>query len=273
MFVGPSNRQALRELHANRRRLRSRRHGIRNTLSGERGVDAPEHALDGAPRPMTNLPRRLLAEGLGSMILAGVVIGSGILGARLANGNDDVALLANAAATAAILFVLVSGLGPTSGAHFNPAVSLVALIRRDLSVPAFAGYAVVQLAGCVLGAWLAHAMFGLPLIQIATTDRSGLAMMLSEGVAAFALVFAILSVSAARPQAVPAAVALVIAAGYWWTASTSFANPAITIARSLSDTFAGIRPADVPGFVIAQVLGALAASAFCAVLFPRRAPA
>ena len=220
-----------------------------------------------------DLPRRLLAEGLGSIVLAGVVIGSGILAARLADGNNGVALLANTAATAAILFVLVSGLGPLSGAHFNPAVSRVALIRRDLNVPAFVAYAVVQVAGCAMGAWLAHAMFGLPLIQLATMDRSGLPMMLSEAVAAFALVFAILSVSAARPQAVPAAVPLVIAAGYWWTASTSFANPAITIARSLSDTFAGVRPADVPGFVIAQFLGALAASALCAVLLPKKTPA
>lgn len=222
---------------------------------------------------MTNLPRRLLAEGLGSAILAGVVIGSGILASRLADGNDGIALLANTAATAAILFVLVSGLASVSGAHFNPAVSLVALLRRDLSFSAFMGYVVIQVLGCVLGAWLAHAMFGLPIIQAAATDRSGLPMMLSEAVAAFALVFAILSVSTARPQAVPAAVALVIAAGYWWTASTSFANPAITIARSLSDTFAGIRPGDAPGFILSQFLGALAAFGLCAVLFPRRATA
>jgi glycerol uptake facilitator-like aquaporin len=220
---------------------------------------------------LSNFHRRLLAEGFGSMILSGVVIGSGILAVRLADGNDAVALLANTAATAAILFVLVSGLAPVSGAHFNPAVSLVAVVRRDLSIPAFFAYAVVQVSGCVSGALLAHAMFELPLLQTSVTDRSGLPMMLSEAVAAFALVFAILSVSSARPQAVPAAVALVIAAGYWWTASTSFANPAITIARSLSDTFAGIRPADVPGFILAEVLGALSASAICAVLFPRKA--
>lgn len=220
---------------------------------------------------MTDLPRRLLSEALGSIILAGVVVGSGILGTRLADGNDGVALLANTAATAAILFVLVSGLGPVSGAHFNPAVSLVAWVRRELNFPGFLAYAGVQVAGCVAGAWLAHAMFDLPVLQTATTDRSGLPMMLSEAVAAFALVFAILSVAATRPQVTPAAVALVIAAGYWWTASTSFANPAITIARSLSDTFAGIRPLDAPGFIAAQVLGALGASALCAVLFPRKA--
>ncbi len=220
---------------------------------------------------MTHLPRRLLAEALGSMILAGVVIGSGVLAARMSDGNDAVALLANTAATAAILFVLISGLGPVSGAHFNPAVSLVGLIRRELTFPVFVAYVAVQVAGCVLGAWLAHGMFGLPLLQTATTDRSGLPMMLSEGVAAFTLVFAIISVSAARPQAVPAAVALVIAAGYWWTASTSFANPAITIARSLSDTFAGIRPVDVPGFIAAQLSGAIVASGLCGVLFPRKA--
>jgi glycerol uptake facilitator-like aquaporin len=216
------------------------------------------------------LGRRLAAELLGSLLLTGTVIGSGILASRLADGNDAVALLGNTAATAAMLFVLITALGPISGAHFNPAVSLVAALRRDLSPAALLAYTLVQIAGCILGAWLAHAMFDLPLIQTSTTDRSGLPMMLSEAVAAFALVFAILAVSATRPQAVPAAVALVITAGYWWTASTSFANPAITIARSLSDTFAGVRPADTPGFIAAQITGAIAASGVCAILFPRK---
>jgi glycerol uptake facilitator-like aquaporin len=215
--------------------------------------------------------RRLAAELLGSLLLAGTVIGSGILASRLADGNDAVALLGNTAATAAMLFVLITALGPISGAHFNPAVSFVAALRRDLSLAALLAYTLVQIAGCILGAWLAHAMFDLPLIQTSTTDRSGLPMMLSEGVAAFALVFAILAVSVTRPQAVPAAVALVITAGYWWTASTSFANPAITIARSLTDTFAGVRPADAPGFIAAQLIGAIAASGVCAILFPRKA--
>jgi glycerol uptake facilitator-like aquaporin len=221
----------------------------------------------------TSLMRRLGAEATGSLLLAGTVVGSGILASRLADGNDAVALLGNTLATSAILFVLVTGLGPVSGAHFNPAVSVVALLRRELTVPMLITYVFAQVAGCILGAWLAHAMFDMPLLQISTTDRSGLPMMLSEAVAAFALVFAILAVSATRPQAVPAAVALVIAAGYWWTASTSFANPAITIARSLSDTFAGVRPADAPGFIAAQMAGALAAFGVCSALLPRKAAA
>lgn len=215
--------------------------------------------------------RKIFAEFIGSAMLTGVVIGSGILASRMAGGNDAVALLGNTVATAAILFVLVSGLGPLSGAHFNPAVSLVMTFRRELSVGMLAAYVIVQIAGCVAGAILAHAMFELPLVQFSTHARSGVAQMLSEGVATFALVFAILTVSRWRKEAVPAAVALVIAAGYWWTASTSFANPAITIARALSDTFAGVRPADAPGFMLGQFLGAIAAWLCCALLLPNSA--
>jgi glycerol uptake facilitator-like aquaporin len=215
------------------------------------------------------LGQRLLAEALGSVILTGVVIGSGILAQRLAGGNDAVALLGNTAATGAILFVLVSGLGSISGAHFNPAVSLVMLLRRELSVPSFLLYVPIQIAGCICGALLAHAMFELPIMQLSTHVRAGTAQMLSEGVATFALVFAILTVARWRQQSVPATVALVITAGYWWTASTSFANPAITIARAMSDTFAGVRPADAPGFIFGQFVGALVAWAVCAMLIPR----
>lgn len=226
-----------------------------------------------APRAQRNLTaaRKIFAEFIGSAMLTGVVIGSGILASRMAGGNDAVALLGNTVATAAILFVLVSGLGPLSGAHFNPAVSLVMTFRRELSVGMLAAYVIVQIAGCVAGAILAHAMFELPLVQFSTHARSGVAQMLSEGVATFALVFAILTVSRWRKEAVPAAVALVIAAGYWWTASTSFANPAITIARALSDTFAGVRPADAPGFMLGQFLGAIAAWLCCALLLPNSA--
>jgi glycerol uptake facilitator-like aquaporin len=216
--------------------------------------------------------RRAAAEFVGSLLLAGVVIGSGIMAARLANGNDAVALIANTGATAAILFVLITALGPVSGAHFNPAVTLVMTLRRELNLGAALFYAIVQITGCLAGALLAHAMFALPLIQIATHVRAGPTQALSEGVATFALVLAILLVSRARPQAVPTAVALTIAAGYWWTASTSFANPAITIARALSDTFAGIRPQDAPAFIAAQFAGALAALAVNALLAPTRAP-
>lgn len=214
------------------------------------------------------LARRLAAETLGALLLSGAVIGSGILGARLAAGNDAIALLANTAATAAILYVLVTALGPISGAHFNPAVTLVMALRRDISVASAALYALVQTAGCVAGAMLAHAMFELPLIQQSAQARSGPAQALSEGVATFALVAAILLISRARPSAVAPAVALTIAAGYWWTASTSFANPAITIARALSNTFAGIRPEDAPMFIAAQFAGALVALAVCAWLAP-----
>lgn len=213
-----------------------------------------------------DLGRRLFAEGLGSFLLSGVVIGSGILASRLAGGNDAIALLANTAATAAILFVLVTTLGPISGAHFNPAVTLVMALRCELGLGSALLYAPVQVLGCIAGAALAHAMFELPLIQIASTERAGPAHALSEGVATFALVLAIILTARFRREAVSAAVALVIAAGYWWTASTSFANPAITIARALSDTFAGVRPADVPGFMVAQFAGALVAWPVCSFL-------
>jgi glycerol uptake facilitator-like aquaporin len=208
------------------------------------------------------LSRALLAEVLGSLLLAGVVIGSGILGERLAGGNAAIALLANTAATAAILFVLITALAPISGAHFNPAVTLVMVLNRTIKPGAGALYVLAQVGGCIGGALLAHAMFELPLLQQGTQERSGLAQGLSETVAAFTLVVTILLVSRARPSAVPAAVALAIAAGYWWTASTSFANPAITLARAMSDTFAGIRPVDAPLFIGAQIAGAL--FAYCA---------
>ena len=213
--------------------------------------------------------RRLFAEFLGSLLLAGVVIGSGILAADVSGGNVGVALLGNTAATAAILWVIVATMGPVSGAHFNPAVTLAFALRGEIGPAMSLAYVAVQIVGCVAGGWLAHAMFELPLIQVSETDRSGLAKVLAEGVATFALVFAIFGAIRHAPKAVPAAVALTIAAGYWWTASTSFANPAITVARALSDTFAGVRPADVPGFVLGQLAGAVLAVGVCSVLFGR----
>ena len=224
---------------------------------GAKGAGALDHA------------QKLFAEFLGSLFLAGVVIGSGILALELSGGNLAVALLGNTAATGAILWVLVATLGPISGAHFNPAVTLAFFLRGEISVPLGLIYVVLQVAGCIAGAWLAHAMFELPVFQVAETDRSGAAKMLSEGVATFALVFAIFGAIKHAPNAVPAAVALVITAGYWWTASTSFANPAISIARALSDTFAGVRPADLPGFLITQFIGAALATGCAAVLFPK----
>lgn len=222
---------------------------------------------------MTALPRRLVAEAIGSVLLTATVIGSGILASRLSAGNDAVALLGNTAATSAMLYVLISALGPISGAHFNPAVTMVMALRSEISVDAALAYVPVQIAGCVLGAWLAHAMFEMPIVQVSQHVRAGGAQMLSEGAATFALLFAIIAVSHWRSEAVPASVALVIAAGYWWTASTSFANPAITIARAMTDTFAGVRPADAPGFVVAQLVGAMLALAVCTTILPAKAPA
>jgi glycerol uptake facilitator-like aquaporin len=215
--------------------------------------------------------RRVGAEAIGSALLSATVIGSGILAGALSSGNDGVALLGNTLATAAILYVLVATLGPVSGAHFNPAVTLVALLRGETKPAAAVGYIAAQIAGCVAGAILAHAMFDLPLLQTGGTDRAGASRILAEAAATFALVLAILGGARHRPGDLPAIVALVIAAGYWWTSSTSFANPAITFARSLSDTFAGIRPQDAPGFIAGQVAGALAAWLIGGWLFGKKA--
>lgn len=217
------------------------------------------------------LPQRVAAELGGALILSAVVIGSGVMGETLAGESPALALLANTGATAAILFVLITAIAPVSGAHFNPAVTLVMALRRELSAREAILYGVAQILGCLAGALLAHAMFELPLLQIGTQVRTGWAQALSEGVATFALVACILLVARSRPSSLAAAVALTIAAGYWWTASTSFVNPAITIARAVSDTFAGIRPQDAPFFILAQIIGALAAWGACAWLYRTRA--
>lgn len=213
--------------------------------------------------------RRLSAEALGSLLLSATVIGSGIMAAQLSGGNNAIALLGNTAATAGILYALIVTLAPVSGAHFNPAVSLVMLLRGELRLAEAALYMPMQIIGCVLGAWLAHTMFELPVLQTAAHARAGPAQMLSEGAATFALVFVILGAARHDLTVVATAVALTIMAGYWWTASTSFANPAITIARAMSDTFAGIRPADVPGFIVGQIGGALAAFVVGGLLLPK----
>jgi glycerol uptake facilitator-like aquaporin len=201
--------------------------------------------------------RCLAAEGIGSLLLAATVIGSGVMAERLAGGNTALALLANTGATLAALALLIALLGPLSGAHFNPAVSLVQALRNVLTWREAGAYALVQVVGCCLGALLAHAMFELPLVQSSLHARAGPAQWLSETVATFGLLLVVLGCR--RSEDAPWMVAAWIAAAYWFTASTSFANPAITIARSLSDTFAGIRPQDVPAFVIAQLAGALSA--------------
>lgn len=215
--------------------------------------------------------RRLLAEGLGSLLLAATVIGSGIMAERLAAGNTAVALLANTGATVAVLAVLIALLDPISGAHFNPAVSVVQGLRRILPWQDVAAYAAVQIVGCCLGALLAHAMFALPLVQSSLHVRTGAAQWLAEAVATCGLILVVLGHR--RSQDAPWMVAGWIGAAYWFTASTSFANPAITLARSLSDTFAGIRPIDAPAFIAAQLAGALAGLAIAQVLFPHRAAA
>lgn len=209
--------------------------------------------------------RALLAEGLGSLLLAATVVGSGIMAEHLAMGNTAVALLANTGATVAVLAVLIALLGPISGAHFNPAVSLILALRGALSWPLAAGYTVVQIAGCCAGALLAHAMFELPLWQASLHARTGAAQWLAEGVATCGLLLVVLGHR--RPQDAPWMVAAWIGAAYWFTASTSFANPAITIARSLTNTFSGIRPTDVLGFVCAQLIGAWLALQMARVLF------
>lgn len=206
---------------------------------------------------LVTVSRRLVAEALGTLLLVATVVGSGIMAERLAGGNMAVALLGNTLATGAILYVLITALGPVSGAHFNPAVTLVFALRRDLGWGTAAGFILVQILGAIGGTMLAHAMFEVPLIQVSAHARSGPAQWLSEAVATFALVFTILATLRARPDAVALAVALVIVAGYWFTASTSFANPAVTIARSLTDSFSGIAPNDVAAFILAQTVGAL----------------
>ena len=215
------------------------------------------------------LARRFAAEGLGSFFLFATVIGSGIMAATLSAGNNAVALLGNTLATGAILFVLIAMLGPISGAHMNPAVSLVAASRRELGWRDAGAYIVAQLAFGILGAWAAHRMFDLPILQLSVKARSGLGQALGELIATFGLILTILGTVKHRREWVPASVALYITAAYWFTSSTSFANPAITVARSLSDTFAGIAPHDVPLFIVAQLLGAALAALLARWLFPK----
>jgi glycerol uptake facilitator-like aquaporin len=214
------------------------------------------------------LLRRVLAETLGSLLLAATVVGSGIMAERLAQGNQAVALLANTGATVAVLAVLIALLAPVSGAHFNPAVTLIMTLRRQLTVPQAALYVAGQVVGCCLGTMLAHGMFELPLLQSGSHARTGPGQWLAEFVATGGLILVILGVR--RPQDAPWMVAGWIGAAYWFTASTSFANPAITVARSLTDTFAGVRPADVGAFIAVELLGAIAASIAARYLFPSK---
>ena len=216
---------------------------------------------------MADRARVLAAEAVGSAFLFATVIGSGIMVQQLASGNDAVALLGNTLATAAMLFVLITMLGPVSGAHFNPAVSLIMRLRGLLSTLDLVLYILAQLGGGVVGVMIAHAMFNQPVLQIATRIRATPGEWLGEAIATFLLLFTILGVERHRPAQLPASVAAIITAGYWFTSSTSFANPAISIARSLTDSFAGIAPASVPAFIVAQIAGAALAFLFARWLF------
>jgi glycerol uptake facilitator-like aquaporin len=208
--------------------------------------------------------RRLVAEGLGTAFLLAVVVGSGIMGERLAGGNGAIALLANAVATGAGLLALILMLGTISGAHFNPVVTLSETWQKNMPAAEALPYIAAQLAGAFAGVAAAHAMFGEPVFFASLHVRTGAAQWWSEFVAAFGLLGVIIGCSRSRPAVTPFAVAAYITAAYWFTASTSFANPAVTLARSASNTFAGIRPVDTPGFIIAQLLGAAAATlVFC----------
>jgi len=220
-------------------------------MSGEASLEPPLEAL--------SLPRRLVAEGLGTALLLAIVIGSGIMGERLAGGNVAIALLGNTLATGAGLVVLISIFGPISGAHFNPAVTLAFALRRELPARLALAYVTVQLAGALLGVFAAHAMFAEPILQVSTKLRDGPAQAWSEFIATFGLLATILGTLRFRPEVTPLAVGLYITAAYWFTASTSFANPAVTVARSLSNTFAGIAPSSAPAFIAAQLAGALMA--------------
>ena len=218
----------------------------------------------------SELTRRLAAEMLGTALLLATVVGSGIMAEALAGGNAAIALLGNTIPTGAILVVLITIFAPISGAHFNPAVTLSFVVRREITISAAIAYIAVQIAGGCIGTWAAHLMFAQDLLQFSSHQRTGSAQWFSEAVATFGLVATILGTLNRRPEAVAYMVGLYITAAYWFTASTSFANPAVTLARSLTDTFSGIYPAHAPGFVLAQLVGALAATAVFGWLTPRQ---
>jgi glycerol uptake facilitator-like aquaporin len=219
-----------------------------------------------------DMARRLAAEAIGTLILVMAVVGSGIMAENLAGGNQAVALLCNTIATGAVLFVIITIFAPVSGAHFNPAVSMVTALRGELDRRTALVYVLVQIVGGCAGAVLAHLMFGLDLLELGSKARNGIGQLAGEFIATFGLIGTILGCVKFKPEAVATAVALYITSAYWFTASTSFANPAVTIARSLSDTFAGIAPGDAPGFIVAELLGALAAAWLFGWLFAPEEP-
>ena len=228
-------------------------------MTRQAGGDSTQASLE-PPLEAFSTSRRIAAEALGTAFLLAIVIGSGIMGERLAGGNVAIALLGNTLATGAGLVVLITIFGPLSGAHFNPAVTLVFALSREVGWGLALGYVLAQIAGGVLGVWAAHLMFAEPMLQLSTKLRAGPAQGFSEFIATFGLIAAILGSIRFRPDATPMIVGLYITTAYWFTASTSFANPAVTIARTLSNTFAGIAPSSAPLFIVAQLLGALAAA-------------
>ena len=212
------------------------------------------------PTPVPNIARRLVAEALGTALLVAIVVGSGIRAERLAAGDTALALLCNALATGAGLVALLVSLGPVSGGHFNPVVSLSNLVQGRMSVRDASGYVLMQLTGAVLGVMAAHAMFGLPLLSMSTQARTGAPMWWSECLASFGLIGLAIATGRSRPGLVPFVVAGYITAGYWFTSSTSFANPALTVACALTDSFTGIRAIDIPAFILAQIFGSVNAT-------------
>jgi glycerol uptake facilitator-like aquaporin len=218
---------------------------------------------------MADAFRKIAAEALGTALLLAIVVGSGIMGENLAGGNAAIALLANSVATGAGLIVLILIFGPVSGAHFNPAVTAIFFLRKEIAPPLAACFIAAQVVGGVLGVFLAHAMFDLDILQASDKVRAGAGQALGEATATFGLILTILGCLRSRPEAVPYAVGLFITAGYWFTSSTSFANPAVTIARTMTDSFAGISAADAPVFIAAQAFGAALALGAAAFLFPR----
>jgi glycerol uptake facilitator-like aquaporin len=236
-------------------------------------VAPPEEASLEPPLRPFDPARRMVAEALGTALLLAVVIGSGMMGEKLAGGNVALALLGNTLATGAGLVVLITVFGPLSGAHFNPVVTLVFALRREIDGKLALGYIVVQLVGAVLGVWIAHAMFSEPILEVSMKLRDGPGQAFSEFVATFGLIGTILGSIRFRPEATPMMVGLYITSAYWFTASTSFANPAVTVARALSNSFAGIAPGSAPAFIAAQLAGAVTASAlFGWLLRERRTP-
>ncbi|WP_391482081.1 aquaporin [Nereida sp. NH-UV-3] len=216
-----------------------------------------------------DLWRKLCAEALGTAFLLIGVVGSGIMADTLSNGSVALTLLANAIATGCILYVIITVLGPISGAHFNPAVTLAFYVRKEISRTVALGFALMQIVGAITGVCLTHLMFELPIFQLASTARTGVSQWVSEGVATFGLLFVIFGGLRSKPEAVPTLVALYITGAYWFTSSTSFANPAVTIARGLSDTFAGIAPAGLPAFIFVQLVTVVIAMPFLAKLFSK----